>query len=194
METWILPALLGVGLAAATGFRTFLPLLMLGLAARFQLFGTDLAPAMAWLESPPSLIALGLATGLELAADKIPAVDHVLSAVGTVVRPIAGAVAAAAAFTTLDPMVAAIAGLIIGAPAALAFHAAQAGTRVISSTATAGLGNPVVSILEDLTAFGTVLVALLAPLLIPLVLAVLLVLLWRLWRSARPRRATAPGA
>ena len=47
METWILPALLGVGLAAATGFRTFLPLLMLGLAARFQLFGTDLAPAMA---------------------------------------------------------------------------------------------------------------------------------------------------
>ena len=50
METWILPALLGVGLAAATGFRTFLPLLMLGLAARFELFGTDLAPAMAWLE------------------------------------------------------------------------------------------------------------------------------------------------
>jgi len=194
METWILPALMGVGLAAATGFRTFLPLLMLGLAARFQLFGTDLAPAMAWLESTPALIALGLATGLELAADKIPAVDHLLSAVGTVVRPVAGAVAAAAAFTTLDPMVAAMAGLIIGAPAALAFHAAQAGTRVISTTATGGLGNPFVSVLEDLTALGAVLVALLAPLLIPLVLAVLLALLWRLWRSARLRGAITRGA
>lgn len=194
METWILPALMGVGLAAATGFRTFLPLLMLGLAARFQLFGTDLAPAMAWLESTPALIALGLATGLELAADKIPAVDHLLSAVGTVVRPVAGAVVAAAAFTTLDPMVAAMAGLIIGAPAALAFHAAQAGTRVISTTATAGLGNPFVSVLEDLTALGAVLVALLAPLLIPLVLAVLLALLWRLWRSARLRGAITRGA
>lgn len=187
METWILPALLGVGLAAATGFRTFLPLLMLGLAAKFRLFGVELADAMDWLDSTPALIALGIATVVELAADKIPAVDHALSAVGTVVRPIAGAVAAGAAFAHFDPMVAAIAGLIIGAPTALAFHAAQAGTRVVSSGTTLGLANPFISVGEDLAAVLTTLLAFLAPVLIPLVLAVMLFGLWSLWRFVRRR-------
>ncbi len=185
METWILPALLGVGLAAATGFRTFLPLLMLGLAAKFQLFGMELADAMTWLDSTPALIALAIATFVELAADKIPAVDHFLSAIGTVIRPIAGAVAAGAAFSQFDPMVAAIAGLIIGAPTALAFHAAQAGTRVVSTGTTAGLANPFISVGEDIAAFVTTLLAMLAPVLIPLVLAVMLFGLWQLWRFVR---------
>lgn len=187
METWILPALLGVGLAAATGFRTFLPLLGLGLAAKFQLFGMQLADAMSWLDSTPALIALGIATAVELAADKVPAVDHALSAVGTFIRPIAGAVAAGAAFSHFDPMVAAIAGLIIGAPTALAFHAAQAGTRVVSTGTTLGLANPFISVGEDLAAIFTTLLAMLAPVLIPLVLAVMLFALWSLWRFVRRR-------
>lgn len=191
METWILPALLGVGLAAATGFRTFLPLLGLGLAAKFQLFGMQLADAMSWLDSTPALIALGLATVIELAADKVPAVDHALSAVGTVIRPIAGAVAAGAAFSHFDPMVAAIAGLIIGAPMALAFHAAQASTRVVSTGTTLGLANPFISAGEDLAAVFTTLLAMLAPVLIPLLLAVMLFALWLLWRSIRPGRRPA---
>lgn len=193
METWILPALLGVGLAAATGFRTFLPLLGLGLAAKFQLFGMQLADAMSWLDSTPALIALGIATVIELAADKIPAVDHALSAVGTVIRPIAGAVAAGAAFSHFDPMVAAIAGLIIGAPTALAFHAAQAGTRVVSTGTTLGLANPFISVGEDIAAVFTTLLAMLAPVLIPLVLAVMLFALWSLWRFVR-RRPSVPSS
>jgi hypothetical protein len=191
METWILPALLGVGLAAATGFRTFLPLLMLALAAKFQLFGIELAEAMTWLDSTPAVLALGIATTVELAADKIPAVDHLLSAIGTVIRPIAGAVAAGAAFSQFDPMVAAIAGLIIGAPTALAFHAAQAGGRVVSTSTTAGLGNPFVSVAEDILAFLTTLLALAAPVLIPVLLAVLLFAFWRFWTFMRRRRAAS---
>jgi len=191
METWILPALLGVGLAAATGFRTFLPLLMLGLAAKYQLFGVELADAMGWLDSTPALIALGIATVVELAADKIPAVDHFLSAIGTVIRPIAGAVAAGAAFAHFDPMVAAIAGLIIGAPTALAFHAAQASTRVVSTGTTLGLANPFISAAEDLAAVFTTLLAFLAPVLVPLLLAVMLFALWRLWSFVRRRRPAA---
>ncbi|MBI1407176.1 MAG: DUF4126 family protein [Caulobacter sp.] len=188
METWILPALLGIGLAAATGFRTFLPLLMLGLAARFQLFGVHLADAMSWLDSPAALSALGIATVVELAADKIPAVDHALSVIGTVVRPIAGAVAAGAAFSSFDPMTAAIAGLIIGAPTALAFHAAQASTRVVSTTTTAGLGNPFVSVAEDLTATFMAALAMAAPVLIPLLLVLILYGVWRLLGVARRGR------
>jgi Flp pilus assembly protein TadB len=70
---------------------------------------------------------------------------------------------------------------------------------VISTTTTAGLGNPFVSVMEDVTAFVTVLVAFLAPLLIPLVLLALGVVLWRIWRAARrakplSRQENAPGA
>ena len=41
-QVWVIPALLGLGLAASTGLRTFLPLLMLSLAARFGWFGVEL--------------------------------------------------------------------------------------------------------------------------------------------------------
>ena len=54
MQVWILPALLGLGLASATGLRTFLPLLMLALAARFEVFGVQLIEQMDWLVSWPA--------------------------------------------------------------------------------------------------------------------------------------------
>ena len=196
METWILPALLGVGLAASCGLRTFLPLLMLALAARFDLFGVDLQDKVAWLGSTGAVAALAVATVVELAADKIPIVDHALSVVGTVSRPLAGALAAGAVFSHLDPGTAALAGLIVGAPTALAFHAAQSGTRVVSTATTGGIGNPVVSVVEDILAFLTAGVAFVAPLLIPLVLAALLFAIWALVRavrrSLRPRASAAP--
>ena len=185
METWILPGLLGLGLASATGLKTFLPLLMLAVAARFDLFGITLNEKVAWLDSNAALAALGVATVSEFVADKIPIVDHALSAIGTVARPAAGALAAYAVFGSADPTLAAVAALIIGAPTALAFHAAQSGTRVTSTATTAGLGNPVVSFAEDVLAFVTVMIAFVAPLLIPLVLALLLWIVWRMVQAVR---------
>lgn len=186
MEIWILPALLGLGLAAATGLKTFLPLLMLSVAVRFDLFGIGLNETVAWLDSDAALAALAVATIVELVADKIPIVDHVLGVVGTVARPIAGALAAYAVFDTVDPAVAAIAALILAAPTALAVHAAQSGVRLASTATTAGFGNPVLSAMEDVLAFVTVVVAFLAPLLIPVVLALMLWGAWRFRRAARP--------
>lgn len=193
LATWILPALLGLGLAAATGLRAFLPLLLLGIAARFQLFGVTLNEHVAWIGSDGALIALGLATAIELLADKVPILDHALSAIGTVTRPLAAILAAGSVFAGVDPMIAAVAGVIIGAPTALAFHAAQSGTRVASTATTGGLANPVVSVIEDLLAVGTVLLAFVAPLLVPLVLLVLLWLIWRLVKAVRRRLFPDPA-
>ena len=189
IETWILPALMGVGLAASAGLRTFLPLLLISLAARFNLFGFEPNGAMAWLGSWPALAALSIATAAEFIGDKIPMVDHALSAVGTVSRPAAGAIAAASAFHLADPSTAAIAGLIVGAPTAFAFHTAQTGTRVASTATTAGLGNPIVSLVEDVLAILTVLIAFMAPVLIPVVIAVVLYVVWRMVRGLRRRLA-----
>lgn len=190
METWLLAGLLGLGLAAATGLKTFLPLLMLSAAVRFQLFGIELSGAFSWLASDAALVALGIAALAEFLADKIPVVDHALSAFGTVARPAAGALAAAAAFSGLDPAMAAILGLIVGAPTALAMNTAQTGARLTSTATTGGLANPAVSLAEDVLAFATSALALAAPILIPLVLAVLILagvsLLRRLRRRFQP--------
>lgn len=193
MQVWILPALLGLGLASATGLRTFLPLLMLALAARFELFGVRLIEQMDWLVSWPAIAALGVATAAEFLGDKIPAVDHGLNAVGYITRPVAGAVAAGSVFWAVDPAMAAVAGLIVGAPAALAFNAAQTGVRVGSTATTGGLGNPVVSLIEDVLAVLTVIVAFLAPVIIPLVLLILAVVVFRLARRIRDRREARPA-
>lgn len=193
LQTWVLPALLGLGLASATGLRTFLPLLMLALAARFELFGVRLIDQMEWLVSWPAIAALATATVAEFAGDKIPTVDHALNAVGYVTRPVAGAVAAGSVFWAVDPTAAAVAGIIVGAPAALAFNAAQTGARVGSTATTGGLGNPVVSLIEDVLAVLTVVVAFLAPVIVPVLLIVLAIVVFRLARRLRDGRRTRPA-
>lgn len=193
LQIWVLPALLGLGLASATGLRTFLPLLMLALAARFELFGVRLIEQMEWIVSWPAIAALGVATVAEFLGDKVPAVDHALNAAGYVTRPVAGAVAAGSVFWAVDPTMAAVAGLIVGAPAALAFNAAQTGVRVGSTATTGGLGNPVVSFIEDVLAFVTVIVAFLAPILIPIALVLLAVAVFRLAKRLRDGREVRPA-
>lgn len=190
MDTWVLPALLGLGLAAATGLRTFLPLLMLSAAAYFGLFGISLGESFAWVGSAGALVALTIATAVELLADLIPFVDNALGVFGTVSRPIAAAIAAGAVFTDLEPSTAVIAGIIVGAPTALAFSTAQTGARAVSTASTAGVANPVLSVAEDGAAFTLVLVAFLLPLLIPAVLAFAL---WFAWKGVRRLRRPVNG-
>ncbi len=191
MDTWVLPALLGLGLAAASGFRTFLPMLMLSAAVHFELFGVTLNDSFSWVGSTPALITLSIAAVIELAADLIPYVDNVLSIVGNVTGPIAGAIAAGSVFADLDPSTAAIAGVIVGAPTALAFSTAQTGTRAASTATTGGLGNPVLSVIEDVIAFCTALIALVLPVLIPILLALLIYVLYRVVRKFRRSRQPA---
>lgn len=190
---WVIPALLGLGLAASTGLRTFLPLLMLALAARFGLFGIELNQQMQWLHSDAAVAALGVAAGVEFIADKIPVVDNALSGLGLVVRPLAAALAAGSLFVGVDPLLAAVAGIIVGAPTALAFTAAQGGLRLASTATTGGLANPAVSLFEDVLAFLTAFLAMLAPVLVPVFLVTLAVIVFRAARRLRqsPRRQSA---
>ena len=191
---WLPAVLLGLGLAASSGLRAFLPLLMLAMAAHWNLLGSvGLSNSFAWLGSPLALAALSVATIIEFAGDKIPVVDHALDTVGTVIRPLAGTLAAAAVLNTKDPATAALLGLVIGAPIALGVHGAKAGTRGVSSATTLGIANPIVSIFEDIVAFLVSLLALLAPLLVPLMLICLGVVGWKAVKLARRMRTRARG-
>ncbi len=186
--------LLGLGLSASTGLNTFLPLLMLSAAARFNIAGIELGTKFEWLTSDAAMITLIVACVIELIADKIPAVDHFLDSAGTFIRPLAGALASASVLTGLDPMVAAIIGLIVGAPTSLGLHTLKAGTRVASTATTFGCGNPVLSLIEDVISFSLSVIAIFLPIVVPFALALLVYAMYRLWRRAqREPDVVGPG-
>ena len=185
----VLAILLGLGLSASTGLNTFLPLLLLSASARFQIAGVTLGEKFEWLTSDVAIVVLIVATLIELIADKVPAVDHFLDSIGTFVRPVAGSVAVASVLTDVDPVVAAVVGLIIGAPTSFGFHALKAGTRVGSTATTFGCANPVISLIEDLISLGLSALSIFAPLFVPVALVVLA---WLLWTLVKKLRQPAP--
>lgn len=190
----VLALLLGLGLSASTGLNTFLPLLLLAAAARFDIAGIELGSKFEWLTSDVAMITLIIACIVELIADKIPAVDHFLDSAGTFVRPVAGAIASASVLTGVDPIVAALLGIVVGAPASLGMHALKAGTRIASSATTFGCANPLLSLIEDVISLALSIVAIFAPLVVPVVLALLFFAGWRLMKRVRRGAMGSPAA
>ncbi|HEV7768971.1 MAG TPA: DUF4126 domain-containing protein [Thermoanaerobaculia bacterium] len=190
-----LAVLLGLGLSASTGLNTFLPLLLLSAAARFHVAGIELGQRFDWLSSDVAIIILIVASVVEIIADKIPAVDHFLDSIGTFIRPLAATVATASVLTGADvnPTVAAVVGLMIGAPTSLGFHTLKAGTRIASSAATFGCANPILSLIEDVISLGLTLIAIFIPLFVPVAIALLVWLLWRVAKRLRAPKPTAPA-
>lgn len=184
--------LLGVGLSASTGLNTFLPLLLLATAERFGIAGITLGERFEWLSSDVSIGVLIVATLAEVVGDKFPAVDHLLDSAGTFVRPVAGAVATASVLTGIDPTIAAVVGIIVGAPTSLGLHTLKAGTRVASSATTFGCGNPLLSLVEDILSFALSVVAIFAPIVVPVALALLVAAFWLLLRRIR-RQPPSPA-
>jgi uncharacterized membrane protein len=182
---YLFPILLGISLGASTGLHTTLPLLLVAAAAHFNIGNFALRGDFAWLTSDTALIILLVAAILETIADKVPAVDHVLHAIGTVARPIAATLSAAAVFTHGDRTTAAVVGLIIAAPAALGVHAAKAGLRIGSSALTFGCANPFISLIEDAIAAVLSIVAIFAPLVALMLLIVLAFVCVRILRRVR---------
>lgn len=187
----VLALLLGLGLSASTGLNTFLPLLLLSAAARFHIAGVTLGAKFGWLSSDVAIVVLIIACVVELIADKFPAVDHLLDSIGTFVRPVAGTVATASVLHGVDPTVAAVLGIIIGAPTSLGMHTLKAGTRVASSAATFGCANPLLSLIEDAISFAVSVIAIFAPIAVPVVLAVMVWLLWSIVKKIRLSRSAA---
>lgn len=187
----------GIGLAACCGLRAFLPLLLAGLAARF--LDWPLAPEVAWLQSNTVLVALGAATALELAADKVPFLDHALDTLHTVLGPAAAVLASVSAWAHLSPQHAVLISLLTGAPIALGVHTMAALLRLKSTILSGGLANSALSVGEDAGTLGGVALAVLAPAILALILAfglavAIAVMATRYRRRAVRAASTPPGA
>lgn len=171
----------GIALAAAAGLRAFLPLLLVNLGARFG--WVDLNPDMTFLAGDVALIALLIATALEIGADKIPIVDHLLDISATVLRPASGVLAGMAMVSDLPQPVTIALGLVLGA-VSLGTQLGRAKVRVGSTLSTAGAANPVISTVEDGMSAGLSLLAILVPILAGIVVLLFFFLLFRILRTA----------
>lgn len=154
---------LGAGLAAATGFRVFLPLLVAGFAAHAGYL--PLNESFQWLASTPALVTLGTAAVLEVLAYYIPGVDHVLDVVASPVTVLAGIVASAAVMTNLPPAILWPVAIIAGGGMAGLTKGSTAVLRAKSGLLTGGLANPVISTVETVGATGLAVLAIVVPVL-----------------------------
>lgn len=179
-STVLFQVLMGVGLAACAGLRAFLPLLVVGIAGRLDWI--PLTSRFEWLSGWPALIVFGVAVVVEVLADKVPLVDNLLDVLQGFVKPIAGTILMASVVTEMEPAHRVALALILGAGTAGAVQITKAKLRLVSSTTTAGAGNPVLSVGEDAGSLVGSILALAAPLVLIAILvasAVALVLLTR---------------
>src|SRR5512138_131793 len=172
---------LGIALAAATGFRVFVPLLAAGLAARTGWI--PLTDAFSWLATTPALVMLGTAAVFEAFAYFIPGVDHVLDVLAGPIAVAAGVIASAAVMTDISPALMWPLAIIAGGGVAGVTKGSAAVVRAKTGLTTAGLGNPIVSTAETT---GSIVLSVLA-LLLPVVAlaAIVALLIWTIRKAGR---------
>lgn len=197
----VLEVLTGSGLAASAGLNAYIPLLLMGLLARYTDL-MDLPSGWQWLGNGWVILILAVLLAIEVVADKVPVVDHVNDVVQTFVRPTAGGLAFGAGSTSetvtvSDPdtffsshqWVPVVVGVLI----ALGVHLLKSAARPVINATTAGFGAPVASTAEDATSAVMSVVAILLPVLVLVFLVGLVAFLfWFLRRRksrARERRA-----
>jgi hypothetical protein len=176
--------LTGLGLAGAAGLNAWLPAFAGALLTRLGV--VELGDPFDELSKTPALIVLGALTIADFVADKVPAVDHVLHSVGTVIAPISGTI-----LFTGETDASTIVSLIAGGSTAEAVHAARSAVRPVSTVTTAGVGNPVLSLLEDAGSAVLTLFAFVVPVVAVVAVAAVVVLGLVLWRRQRRRRAAS---
>jgi hypothetical protein len=174
------------GLSASAGLNAYIPLLLVGLLARY----TDLIHLNSpWdtLSNPWIVLMLCILVIIEMLADKIPAVNHLNDLVQTLIRPAAGAIAFAASanvVTNVSPVLALACGLLVAGTV----HVAKAGAvRPMVTATTGGAGNIPVSIAEDVVSTVLSFLAIVLPVLVGTLLIVLaaFIIYWLYRRSNR---------
>jgi hypothetical protein len=193
----VLEVLTGSGLAASAGLNAYIPLLLMGLLARYTDL-MDLPSGWQWLGNGWVILILAVLLAIEVVADKVPVVDHVNDVVQTVVRPTAGGLAFGAGSTSetvtvSDPdtffsshqWVPVVVGVLI----ALGVHLLKSAARPVINATTAGFGAPVASTAEDATSVVMSVVAILLPVLVLVFLVGLVASLFWFLRRRRERRA-----
>lgn len=181
----VISIFLGVGLAASVGFRVFLPLFALSLAAYFNVW--ELNENWQWIGSFAALITLGVATFVEIFAYFIPWVDNLLDTFAVPLAAIAGTAVMVSTVADLDPVVTWSLAIIAGGGTATAIKGAGATGRLASSATTGGLANPLLATVETGTAAVVSMASIFAPIFAAVLVIIILIIIFRIYRSLRPK-------
>jgi hypothetical protein len=174
-----------VGLSAAAGLNAYLPLLMGAVLERLGV--VELGDPFGALSSDGGIAVLAILLAADVVGDKIPGVDHVLHVAGTVVHPVAGALLFVGQ-TGIETGIPAAVAAVLGAATAETLHLGRASLRPASTASTAGIGNPLLSLGEDVTALALTILAFAVPALALLLALALLASVLSLAGRLRRRR------
>ena len=187
----IIAAFMGISLAAASGFRVFLPPFLMSLAVKVSLIDIDLVGSQfEFFTSTPAIIILGIATVAEFAAYYTPWIDNILDTIATPAAVLAGIGVTAISLEGSEPIVQWAIAVIAGGGMSATIQTATVATRGISSTFTLGVANPVVATSENIASVALTIIAILFPIL-AIVFAVLLASLLISRRINKNREKTA---
>ncbi len=184
---YIISAFIGIGLAAASGFRVFLPMFVVSLAS--YMHWIPMNEHFTWLSGLPTLITTGIAMIVEICAYYIPYVDHLLDTISVPLATVAGSIMFASQFTDLGTFPQWALALIAGGGTAAAISSGFAGTRAASTATTGGLGNNVVATTETAGAGIMTFLAMAMPIIAGIVAIVLVVVVImmgkKIWKKFR---------
>jgi len=174
---YIIGVFIGIGLAAATGFRVFLPIFIVSLAS--YMGWIPMNEHFAWIAGLPTLIITGVATVVEILAYYIPYVDHLLDTISIPLATIAGSILFASQFADLSTFPQWAMAIIAGGGIAATVSSAFAGTRAASTATTGGIGNHLVSTTETTGAAVMTGFALVIPVIAFILVVVLLIVIFK---------------
>lgn len=184
----IMSFFLGIGLAASAGFRVFLPLFALSIGAHFGQDLLELNETWQWVGSWPAMIALGVATIVEIIAYYIPIVDNLLDTIAIPLSAVAGTVLMGSTLLDMSDVTTWALAIIAGGGTAAAVSGTTAAARAVSTGTTGGTGNFVVNTGETVTASVLSLTSLIwAPIAFVFVLIVLYGI-YRLWKWTKNKQ------
>ena len=171
----VLSLSLGLGLAAACGFRVFIPPLMMGVASRFDLY--ELEGSFTWVGETWAIAVFGIATLLEVGGYFIPWIDNLLDTVATPAAILGGIFVTSASLEgELDPSAQWTLSVIAGGSVSGVIQLGTVATRAISTGTTGGLANPIISLLEAVASILCILISLFLVAIIPIVI---IFLIWK---------------
>lgn len=174
---FLISLLVGIGLAAATGFRVFLPIFFLSLGSYLGWIPLD--QSYAWIGGLPAVIATGLATVVEILAYYIPFIDNILDSITVPLATIAGSLLFASQFTEVSNWIQWSLAIIAGGGTAATISSVFAGTRAASSGTTAGVANPAISTIETIGSTIMSILAIFLPILAGICVLVILYLAFK---------------
>lgn len=184
----IISICLGIGLSASVGFRVFVPLFALSLAAYFDVW--SLNASWEWVGSLPALITLGVATIVEILAYFIPYIDNLLDSIAVPLAAIAGTAVMLSTVADLSPVTTWALAIIAGGGTAAAVAGSSGATRLASTASTGGVANPVVSTVETGTSIVMSALSVFAPIIAVVVVVVILFIIFKIYKRITKKKST----